>query len=155
MKVAKKTDLVNQEAQLTLGKNVERYYWIWAEVTVTEHFPGPVVTRFELSLRAGTKANKITAIAKDIARSLSVNSVRVVEVIPGKSVIGLEIPNEHREIVYLKELFDSQEYKESKATLPTTLGKDISGKGLTVDLAKMPHLLVAGTTGSGKSVVLM
>ena len=153
LKVAKKTDLVNQEAQLTLGKNVERILLDFGfEVTVTEHFPGPVVTRFELSLRAGTKANKITAIAKDIARSLSVNSVRVVEVIPGKSVIGLEIPNEHREIVYLKELFDSQEYKESKATLPMTLGKDISGKGLTVDLAKMPHLLVAGTTGSGKSV---
>lgn len=153
LKISNKTDLVNHEEQLTLSKNVEKILLDFGfEVNVTAHYPGPVVTRFELSLRAGTKANKITAIAKDIARSLSVTSVRVVEVIPGKSVIGIEIPNENREIVYLKELFESKTYKETKATLPMTLGKDISGDSITVDLAKMPHLLVAGTTGSGKSV---
>lgn len=116
--------------------------------------PGPVVTRFELQLAAGTKVSKITALAKDLARSLSVISVRVVEVIPGKSVIGLELPNESREMVSLQEVLASKQYKQSESSLTLGLGKDIAGISVAVDLAKMPHLLVAGTTGSGKSVCL-
>ncbi len=116
--------------------------------------PGPVVTRFELQLAAGTKVSKISALAKDLARSLSVISVRVVEVIPGKSVIGLELPNVSREIVRLQEVIASKQYKQSQSALSLALGKDIAGHPVIVDLAKMPHLLVAGTTGSGKSVNL-
>lgn len=116
--------------------------------------PGPVITRFELQLAAGTKVNKITALAKDLARSLSVISVRVVEIIQGKSVIGLELPNEQREIIKLREVLDSKQYKNTHSPLAIALGKDISGAPVVVDLAKMPHLLIAGTTGSGKSVGL-
>ena len=116
--------------------------------------PGPIVTRFELALEAGTKASRITTISKDLARSLSVSRVRVVEVIPGKSVVGLELPNPKREIVRLKEILDSSGYQEAKSPLSVGLGKDIAGHPVVVDLAKMPHLLVAGTTGSGKSVGL-
>lgn len=116
--------------------------------------PGPVVTRYELSLAAGTKASKITSLAKDLARSLSVISVRVVEVIPGKSVIGLELPNAYRETVLLQEVLASKSYQHARSPLSLALGKDISGNPVVVDLAKMPHLLVAGTTGSGKSVCL-
>ncbi|MDF1655866.1 MAG: DNA translocase FtsK 4TM domain-containing protein [Coxiellaceae bacterium] len=116
--------------------------------------PGPVVTRFELQLAAGTKVSKISALAKDLARSLSVISVRVVEVIPGKSVIGLELPNTSREVVRLQEVIASKQYKQSQSALSLALGKDIAGHPVIVDLAKMPHLLVAGTTGSGKSVNL-
>lgn len=123
-------------------------------VKVTAVHPGPVVTRFELELAAGTKVNKITALAKDLARSLSVISVRVVEVIPGKSVIGLELPNPNREVVTLKEVLASRAYQQSRSALTIALGKDIAGEPVIVDLAKMPHLLVAGTTGSGKSVAL-
>lgn len=114
--------------------------------------PGPVITRFELDLAAGIKVNKITTLAKDLARSLSVVSVRVVEVIPGKSVVGLEIPNSHRELVRLKEVLEDSAYQQAPSPLSLALGKDISGRPVVVDLAKMPHLLVAGTTGSGKSV---
>ncbi|NTU63669.1 MAG: cell division protein FtsK, partial [Chloroflexi bacterium] len=110
------------------------------------------VTRFELQPAAGVKASKITALSKDLARSLSVVSVRVVEVIPGKTYVGLEIPNEHREIVSLSEILMSKAYDESKSPLTIALGKDISGNPLVADLSRMPHLLVAGTTGSGKSV---
>lgn len=116
--------------------------------------PGPVVTRFELELAPGTKVNKITSLVKDLARSLSVTSVRVVEVIPGKSVIGLELPNPSREVVTLKEVLSTQAYQQSRSALTIALGKDIAGEPVIVDLAKMPHLLVAGTTGSGKSVAL-
>lgn len=116
--------------------------------------PGPVITRFELDLAPGIKVSKISGLAKDIARSLSASSVRVVEVIPGKSVIGLELPNEHREIVSLREILESQRYAQSRSPVSLALGKDISGFPVVVDLAKMPHLLVAGTTGSGKSVSL-
>ena len=116
--------------------------------------PGPVVTRFELQLAAGTKANRVTNLAKDLARSLSVTSVRIVEVIPGKSVIGLELPNKHREIVTLYEVLATKQYQNARSTLTLVLGKDIGGHPVIVDLAKMPHLLVAGTTGSGKSVSL-
>lgn len=114
--------------------------------------PGPVITRFELDLAPGIKVSKITGLAKDIARSLSATSVRVVEVIPGKSVIGLELPNEHRENVGLRDILESQRYAQSRSPVSLALGKDISGYPVIVDLAKMPHLLVAGTTGSGKSV---
>lgn len=116
--------------------------------------PGPVVTRFELELAAGTKVSRVTKLVKDLARSLSVISVRVVEVIPGKSVIGIEIPNKVREVVSLYEVLATKQYQNSQSSLTLALGKDIGGHPVIVDLAKMPHLLVAGTTGSGKSVSL-
>ncbi len=119
---------------------------------VVSVLPGPVVTRFEIQPAAGVKVSRITNLAKDLARSLAVISVRVVEVIPGKSVVGIEIPNEHREIVYLSEVLSSQTYETAKSSLTMALGHDISGEPVVADLAKMPHLLVAGTTGSGKSV---
>ncbi len=122
------------------------------EVEVTAVHPGPVITRFEVQPAAGIKASRITSLSTDLARSLSVQSVRVVEVIPGKTVIGLELPNEHREIVYLSEILKSKSYDTSSSPLTVALGKDISGQPVVADLAKMPHLLVAGTTGSGKSV---
>ncbi|HTM63493.1 MAG TPA: DNA translocase FtsK 4TM domain-containing protein [Gammaproteobacteria bacterium] len=124
------------------------------EAKVSAVLPGPVITRFELDLAPGIKVSKITGLAKDIARSLSAVSVRVVEVIPGKSVIGLEIPNENRELVSLRDIFESQRYAQSRSPVSLVLGKDISGNPVVVDLTKMPHLLVAGTTGSGKSVSL-
>lgn len=122
------------------------------EVEVVAVHPGPVITRFEMQPAAGVKASKITALSKDLARSLSVQSVLVVEVIPGKTVVGLEIPNEHRELVALSEIMMSQQYEKSASPLTLGLGKDISGHPVVADLGKMPHLLVAGTTGSGKSV---
>lgn len=122
------------------------------EARVVGVHPGPVVTRFELDLAPGVKVSKITGLAKDLARSLSAISVRVVEVIPGKSFIGLELPNQHREIVRLSEVIGDEIFTESKSALTMVLGKDIAGKSVVADLAKMPHLLVAGTTGSGKSV---
>lgn len=122
------------------------------EVEVVAVHPGPVITRFELQPAPGVKASKITALSKDLARSLSVVSVRVVEVIPGKTYVGLEIPNEHREIVSLSEILMSRAYDKSLSPLTVALGKDISGNPVVADLARMPHLLVAGTTGSGKSV---
>lgn len=124
------------------------------EVKVIAVHPGPVITRFELDLAPGVKVSKITGLAKDIARSLSAPSVRVVEVIPGKSYIGLEIPNEHFELVCLRDLLESERYIQSRSPVSLALGKDIAGYPVVVDLAKMPHLLVAGTTGSGKSVSL-
>ena len=124
------------------------------DVKVVTIHPGPVVTRYELSLAAGTKVSKITGLAKDLARSLSVVSVRVVEVIPGKSVIGIELPNKKREMVTLQEVLSSKQYRDASSSLSLALGKDIAGHPVVVDLAKMPHLLVAGTTGSGKSVNL-
>ncbi|MBT8127061.1 MAG: cell division protein FtsK [Gammaproteobacteria bacterium] len=122
------------------------------EVEVVAVHPGPVVTRFEMQPAPGVKASKITALSRDLARSLSVISVLVVEVIPGKTVVGLEIPNEHRELVSLSEILMSKEYDKSSSPLTLGLGKDISGKPVVADLGRMPHLLVAGTTGSGKSV---
>ncbi|HEX7768405.1 MAG TPA: DNA translocase FtsK 4TM domain-containing protein, partial [Dokdonella sp.] len=117
-------------------------------------FPGPVITRFEMQPAPGIKGSQISTLDKDIARGLSVTSVRVVDVIPGKSVIGLEIPNANREIVYLSEILRSDRYDAVKSPLALALGKDIGGKPVVVDLGKMPHLLVAGTTGSGKSVAV-
>jgi S-DNA-T family DNA segregation ATPase FtsK/SpoIIIE len=125
-------------------------FGITAEVVSV--LPGPVVTRFEIQPAAGVKVNRITNLAKDLARSLAVISVRVVEVIPGKSVVGIEIPNEHREMVRLSEVLASPKYEMAKSPITLALGHDISGQPVIVDLAKMPHLLVAGTTGSGKSV---
>ena len=115
-------------------------------------YPGPVITRFELDLAPGVKVNKIVNLAKDLARALSAISVRVVEVIPGKSVIGIELPNKHREIVRLSEVISCKAFEESRSPLAMVLGSDIAGDPVVVDLGKMPHLLVAGTTGSGKSV---
>ncbi len=114
--------------------------------------PGPVITRFEIQPAPGVKAAKITNLAKDLARSLAMSSVRVVEVIAGKSVMGLEIPNENRAMVYLGDVLSSSEFQSNKSPLTLALGHDIAGDPVTADLAKMPHLLVAGTTGSGKSV---
>jgi len=122
------------------------------EVQVVAVKPGPVVTRFELDPAAGVKVAKISSLAKDIARALSAVSVRVVEVIPGKSYVGLEIPNESRDMVTLGEILRSRVYEEMKSPLTLALGKDISGKAVVADLASMPHLMIAGTTGSGKSV---
>lgn len=115
-------------------------------------YPGPVITRFEIQLAAGIKVSKISGLSKDLARSLSVVSVRVVEVIPGKPFIGLELPNPNRAIVHLREILESSEYTDAPSPLSLALGKDIAGHPAVVDLARMPHLLVAGTTGSGKSV---
>jgi S-DNA-T family DNA segregation ATPase FtsK/SpoIIIE len=124
------------------------------EVEVVAVHPGPVVTRFELEPAPGIKVSQISNLAKDLARSLSAISVRVVEVIPGKTTVGLEIPNEVREIVRLGDVLRSNEYEKHKSPLAMALGKDISGHPVIADLARMPHLLVAGTTGSGKSVGL-
>ncbi|MFN4262284.1 MAG: DNA translocase FtsK 4TM domain-containing protein [Thioalkalivibrionaceae bacterium] len=122
------------------------------EVQVVAVQPGPVITRFELEPAAGVKVARISALAKDLARSLSVLAVRIVEVIPGKSTVGLEIPNEKRELVALSEILGSEAFEHERSPLTMALGKDIGGSPVTVDLGKMPHLLVAGTTGSGKSV---
>ncbi len=124
------------------------------DVRVASAYPGPVITRFELEPAPGIRGSQISSLDKDIARGLSLVSVRVVDVIPGKNVIGLEIPNAHREIVYLSEIFSSREYGDARSALSLALGKDIAGRPVVVDLQKMPHLLVAGTTGSGKSVAL-
>lgn len=124
------------------------------DVQVVAVNPGPVVTRFELQPAPGVKVSQITNLSKDLARGLSAISVRVVEVIPGKSVVGLEIPNESRELVTLGEILKSKEYDESRSPLTLGLGKDIGGNPVVADLERMPHLLIAGTTGSGKSVAL-
>ncbi|MBW4965568.1 DNA translocase FtsK 4TM domain-containing protein [Pseudoalteromonas sp. CR1] len=122
------------------------------QATVVGVYPGPVVTRFELDLAPGIKVSKITGLSKDLARSLSAISVRVVEVIPGKTYIGIELPNKHREIVRLSEVINAPKFEQNPSPLTMVLGKDIAGQPVCADLGKMPHLLVAGTTGSGKSV---
>lgn len=124
------------------------------EAQVVAVHPGPVITRFELQPAPGVKVSQITNLAKDLARALSAISVRVVEVIPGKSVIGLEVPNEYRETVRLSEILSSKNYDQAHSPLSLALGKDIGGHPVVVDLDRMPHLLVAGTTGSGKSVAI-
>jgi S-DNA-T family DNA segregation ATPase FtsK/SpoIIIE len=124
------------------------------DVEVVSVSPGPIITRFELDPAPGVKVSQIANLAKDLARSLSVVSVRIVEVIPGKSFIGLEIPNENRELVTLGEILKSRAYDELASPLTLALGKDISGDSVVADLARMPHLLIAGTTGSGKSVAI-
>jgi DNA segregation ATPase FtsK/SpoIIIE, S-DNA-T family len=122
------------------------------EVQVVAVQPGPVITRFELRPAPGLKASRVTNLSRDLARALSVTSVRVVEVIPGKPVIGLEIPNEHRELVRLSEILSSETYQSARSALTVVLGKDVAGQPVVANLGRMPHLLVAGTTGSGKSV---
>ena len=124
------------------------------EIKVLSAQPGPVITRFELEPAAGVKGSQITNLARDLARALSVASVRVVETIPGKSFMGLEIPNAKRQIVFLSEIMGSQVYADMHSPIAIALGKDIAGKPVVADLAKMPHVLVAGTTGSGKSVAI-
>ena len=124
------------------------------EVEVVSVSPGPIITRFELDPAPGVKVSQISSLSKDIARSLSVQSVRVVEVIPGKSFVGLEIPNENRELVTLGEILKSKVYDEMGSPLTLALGKDIGGHSVVADLSRMPHLLIAGTTGSGKSVAI-
>jgi S-DNA-T family DNA segregation ATPase FtsK/SpoIIIE len=143
----------SKESLQAMSKQLElklQDFGISAEVI--EVLPGPVVTCFEIQPAAGIKASRISALSRDLARSLAVVSVRVVEVIPGKSYVGVEIPNEHREMVRLSEVLSSVVYEEAKSPLTLALGNDISGQPICADLAKMPHLLVAGTTGSGKSV---
>ena len=125
-------------------------YRIKAEVV--DKLPGPVITRFELDLAPGVKAARISNLSRDLARSLSTVAVRIVEVIPGKPYVGLELPNKKRQTVYLREVLDCPQFKNDPSPLTVVLGKDISGEPVVADLAKMPHLLVAGTTGSGKSV---
>ncbi|MFP0536263.1 DNA translocase FtsK [Klebsiella oxytoca] len=119
---------------------------------VVNYSPGPVITRFELNLAPGVKAARISNLSRDLARSLSTAAVRVVEVIPGKPYVGLELPNKKRQTVYLREVLDNTKFRDNPSPLTVVLGKDIAGEPVTADLAKMPHLLVAGTTGSGKSV---
>jgi S-DNA-T family DNA segregation ATPase FtsK/SpoIIIE len=147
--------LYSAEALEALSRLVEmklKDFAIDAEVVAVQ--PGPVVTRFELRPAPGVKASQITSLSKDLARALSVLSVRVVEVIPGKSVMGLEIANEKREIVTLGEIIRSKAYDEIHSPIALALGKDIGGQPMVADLARMPHLLIAGTTGSGKSVAI-
>ncbi|WP_203462080.1 DNA translocase FtsK [Enterobacter cloacae] len=119
---------------------------------VVNYSPGPVITRFELNLAPGVKAARISNLSRDLARSLSTVAVRVVEVIPGKPYVGLELPNKKRQTVYLREVLDNTKFRDNPSPLTVVLGKDIAGEPVVADLAKMPHLLVAGTTGSGKSV---
>nr|WP_274049413.1 DNA translocase FtsK 4TM domain-containing protein [Thalassomonas haliotis] len=144
---------INQEELDQVSRLVEaKLLDFGIQVQVVSVFPGPVITRFELDLAPGVKVSKISNLSKDLARALSAISVRVVEVIPGKSVIGLELPNKFREIVRLSEVISCDAFANSSSPLTMVLGKDIAGDPIVVDLGKMPHLLVAGTTGSGKSV---
>ena len=145
----------SQETLEALARQVElKLADFRIEVQVVGVYPGPVITRFELEPAPGIKGAQIANLAKDLARGLSVVSVRVVDVIPGKSFIGLEIPNSSREIVYLSEILRSKAYEDTRSPVTLGLGKDIGGKPVVANLAKMPHLLVAGTTGAGKSVAI-
>jgi S-DNA-T family DNA segregation ATPase FtsK/SpoIIIE len=149
----KKIHPISQEELDTAARLVEaKLLEFKIKAEVVNVLPGPVITRFELALAPGMKVSTVTGLEKDLARALSAMSVRVVDQIPGKSVIALELPNKHREIVYSSEVLGSAKFLESKSPLSMVLGADISGQPVVVDLAKMPHLLVAGTTGSGKSV---
>ena len=121
-------------------------------VKIDSYYPGPIITRFELLLPPGTKASRITGLAQDMARNMCVSSIRVVEVIPGKTTIGIEVPNDKRDLVSISEILDSNLFRESKSPLTMVLGKTIEGNPAVADLGRMPHLLIAGTTGSGKSV---
>ena len=146
---------VSKEALEALSRLLEKKLQDFGiEAEVTEVHPGPVITRFELQLAPGVKVNQVSNLSKDLARSLSAISVRVVEVIPGKTTIGLEVPNDNRETVRLSEIINSRAYEKGGSPLTLAMGKDIGGEPTVADLAKMPHLLVAGTTGSGKSVAL-
>jgi S-DNA-T family DNA segregation ATPase FtsK/SpoIIIE len=152
-----KKDLETVLDERALQRNADLLQQILADFNVEGEIvkirPGPVVTLYEFEPAAGVKSSRVIGLADDIARSMSAVSVRAA-VVPGRNVIGIEIPNQTRQIVYLRSLLESTEYSESKAALPMVLGKDIGGKPVIADLAKMPHLLVAGTTGSGKSVAV-
>ncbi|MBE0364159.1 DNA segregation ATPase FtsK/SpoIIIE, S-DNA-T family [Pseudoalteromonas ulvae UL12] len=149
----KKKNPISQEELDAVSELVEvKLLDFGVQAKVVGVYPGPVVTRFELDLAPGVKVSKITGLAKDLARSLSAISVRVVEVIPGKTYIGIELPNKYREVVRLSEVISAPKFTDNDSALSMVLGKDIAGVPVVVDLAKMPHLLVAGTTGSGKSV---
>ncbi len=143
------TELVEMSRQV---EDVLQDFNVVVEVVAVH--PGPVITRFELKLAAGVKVSRVSGLSKDIARGLSVTSVRIVEVIHGKSVIGLEIPNQEREMVSLRDLIASRQFEKAKSKLTFAMGKDIAGAPVVADLGKMPHALVAGTTGSGKSVAI-
>ncbi|WP_043761023.1 DNA translocase FtsK [Aeromonas taiwanensis] len=148
-----KTQMMSKDELERMGRLVEAKladYNVQAKVVGV--YPGPVITRFELDLAPGMKASKITNLSRDLARSLSASSVRVVEVIPGKTYVGIELPNRVRQTVYLRETLDCEAFRDSRNPLTMGLGQDIAGEPVVVNLAKMPHLLVAGTTGSGKSV---
>ena len=144
---------ITQEEILETSQRIEQQLRNFnVKAKVKDVLIGPVVTRYELELDPGVKASKVTGLDTDLARALMFRAIRVAEVIPGKPYIGIETPNDHRQMVPLRDVLDSDEFRHSKALLSMALGKDISGKPVVVDLAKMPHLLVAGTTGSGKSV---
>jgi S-DNA-T family DNA segregation ATPase FtsK/SpoIIIE len=146
---------LSEEGLKALGQQLElKLADFGVTAGVSAIHPGPVVTLFELNLAPGTKASKVTNLSKDLARALATVSVRVVEVIPGRPVIGIEIPNESRETVFLSEVLRSEAYHRSSSLLTMALGKDIAGNPAVADLAKMPHALIAGTTGSGKSVAI-
>lgn len=141
------------QALETLSRDVEQHLLDFGiQVDVVAVHPGPVITRFELQLAAGVKVSRLSALAKDLARSLSVTSVRIVEIIPGKTVVGIELPNPERKMVCLSDVLSADVYQHAHSPLTLALGVDIAGHPMVVDLGKMPHLLVAGTTGSGKSV---
>ncbi|MGL5006539.1 MAG: DNA translocase FtsK 4TM domain-containing protein [Plesiomonas sp.] len=142
----------DQELEATARLVEERLNDYRIKADVAEISPGPVITRFELDLAPGVKAARISNLSRDLARALSTSAVRVVEVIPGKSYVGLELPNKNRQTVFLREVLDCDAFRQSTSPLTVVLGKDIAGEPVVADLAKMPHLLVAGTTGSGKSV---
>jgi len=149
----KRENFIDREALEEIARLVEAKladYKIQAEVV--DIFPGPVITRFELDLAPGVKVSRISSLSMDLARSLSAIAVRVVEVIPGKPYVGLELPNMSRQTVYLSDVISSPQFKDSKSPTTVVLGQDIAGDAVVADLAKMPHVLVAGTTGSGKSV---
>ena len=148
-----KTQMMSEEELERIARLVEAKLADYnVQARVVGVFPGPVITRFELDLAPGMKASKITSLSRDLARSLSAVSVRVVEVIPGKPYVGIELPNAKRQTVYLKEVLDSERFRNADSPVTMVLGQDIAGEPVVVNLAKMPHLLVAGTTGSGKSV---
>ena len=151
--VEKKTTGYSEEALQDMSRLLElKLKEFGVEVSVENVYPGPVITRFEIQPAPGIKVSRISNLAKDLARSLAVISVRVVEVIPGKTTVGIEIPNEDRQIVRFSEVLAAPEYENAKSPVTLALGHDIGGRPVFADLAKMPHLLVAGTTGSGKSV---
>ena len=148
-----KAQNITQEEIVETSQRIEQQLRNFnVKAKVKDVLVGPVVTRYELELDPGVKAAKVTSLDTDLARALMFRAIRVAEVIPGKPYIGIETPNDHRQMVPLRDVLDSDEFRNAKALLSMALGKDISGKPMIVDLAKMPHLLVAGTTGSGKSV---
>ncbi len=148
-----KTQMMSADELERMGRLVEAKLADYnVQARVVGCYPGPVITRFELDLAPGMKASKITSLSRDLARSLSAVSVRVVEVIPGKPYVGIELPNAKRQTVYMKEVLDCERFRAADSPLTMVLGQDIAGEPVIVNLAKMPHLLVAGTTGSGKSV---